>query len=60
MNAPGKKLKSKRKRRKRAPGMSFGELVRKLWQPEAEELVPKVTTGKLSKPAGKGKRIRKG
>jgi len=40
-------------------GMSFGELVQKLWQPEPEELEPKVATGKQRKSAAKGKRIRK-
>jgi hypothetical protein len=59
MNAPGKKLKSKRKKRKRGSGMSFGELVQKLWQPESEQLEPKVAPRKLRKPGPKGKRIRK-
>jgi hypothetical protein len=59
MNAPGKKLKSKRKKLRRGPSMSFGELVRKLWQPESEELEPEVKPGKLRKQAAKGKRIRK-
>ena len=53
MKARGKKLK-----RKRGPSMSFGELVRKLWEPEPEGVEPKVATGKQRKPAGKGKRIR--
>ena len=43
MTARIKKLKRKRKRkRKRSPSMSFGELVRKLWQSEPEKLEPKV------------------
>ena len=54
MKARGKKLK-----RKRGPSMSFGELVRKLWEPEPEGVEPKVATGKQRKPAGKGKRVRK-
>jgi hypothetical protein len=54
MKARGKKLK-----RKRNPGMSFGELVRKLWQPELEGLGPKITLGKQRKPAARGKRNRK-
>jgi hypothetical protein len=44
MKARGKTLK-----RKRGPRMSFGDLVRKLWQPEPEELEPKVAPGKLRK-----------
>ena len=52
MKARGKKLK-----RKRGPSMTFGELVRKLWQPEAEGLEPEVVTGKQRKPAGKSKRV---
>jgi hypothetical protein len=59
MNAPGKTLKGKRKKRKRGPSMSFGELVQKLWQPESDELEPKVATEKLRTPAGKSKRSRK-
>jgi hypothetical protein len=59
MNAPEKKPKSKPKKHKRGPGMSFGELVQKLWQPESEELEPKGATEKLRKPAGKSKRRRK-
>jgi hypothetical protein len=55
MKARGKKLK-----RKRGPGMSFGELIRKLWQPEPEGLDPKVVTKKQRKSAGKGKRVRNG
>jgi hypothetical protein len=54
MKARGKKLK-----RKRGPRMTFGKLVQKLWQPEAEGIEPKVATKKLKKPAGKGKRGRK-
>jgi hypothetical protein len=54
MKARGKKLK-----RKRSPGMSFGELVRKLWQPEPEGLEPKVALEKPRKSAVKGKRKRK-
>ena len=55
MKAPGRKLKGKR-----GPKMSFGELIRKLLQPEPEELEPKVATEKQRKPAAKGKRIRNG
>jgi hypothetical protein len=36
MKAPRKRLK-----RKRDPGMSFGELVQRLWQPESDEPKPK-------------------
>jgi hypothetical protein len=54
MKARGKKLK-----RKRGPSMSFGELIRKLWQPEPEELEPKVALEKQKKPATKNKRIRR-
>jgi hypothetical protein len=54
MKARGKKLK-----RKRGPGMSFGELVWKLWQPEPEGLEPKVAPEKRRKSAVKGKRKRK-
>jgi hypothetical protein len=51
-------MKVRGKKRKRGPGTSFGELVRKLWQPEPKGLEPKVATGGQRKPAGKGKRIR--
>jgi hypothetical protein len=54
MKAHGKKLK-----RKRGPRITFGELVRKLWQPESEELEQQVANAKQKKPAAKGKRIRK-
>jgi hypothetical protein len=54
MKPRGKKLK-----RKRGPSMSFGELMRKLWQPESEELEPKVASEKKRKSAGKGRPIRK-
>jgi hypothetical protein len=57
MKARGKKL--KRTKRKRSPGMSFGELVRKLWDPEPEGVEPKVATEKQRKPGAKGKRGRK-
>jgi hypothetical protein len=53
------KTRGKRPKRKRGPGMSFGELVRKLWQPEAEVPEPKATPGRLRKPVTKGKRPRK-
>jgi hypothetical protein len=53
------KAREKKLERKRGPGMSFGELVRKLWQPELEEPKPKVATEKRRKSAAKGKRIRK-
>jgi hypothetical protein len=54
MKPRGKKLK-----RKRGRGMSFGELVRKLWQPEPAGLEPKVAPEKRRKSAVKGKRKRK-
>jgi hypothetical protein len=57
MKARGKKL--KRTKRKRGVGMSFGELVRKLWQPEPDGLEPKVSTGKQTIAATKRKRARK-
>ena len=57
MKARGKKL--KRTKRKRGPRIAFGELVRKLWQPEPEVAEPKGATEKLKKPAGKSKRGRK-
>jgi hypothetical protein len=53
MKARGKKLK-----RRRGPGMSFGEPVRKLWQPEPEQLEPKVAPEKRRTLAVKGKRKR--
>jgi hypothetical protein len=54
MKARGKNLK-----RKRGPGMSFGELVRKLWQPESEELEQQAAKAKQKKSAAKRKRIEK-
>jgi hypothetical protein len=57
MKTRGKK--AQRKRSASSAGMSFGELVRKLWQPEPEGLEPKIETEKLRQPAGKGKRVRK-
>jgi hypothetical protein len=54
MKARGKKV-----RRKGGPRMSFGELVRKLWQPEPEKVEPKVATRKQRKSAAKDKRVRK-
>jgi hypothetical protein len=54
MKAPGKRFK-----RKRDPGMSFAELVQRLWQPESEELEPKIAHAGKTKPAGKQGRIRK-
>jgi hypothetical protein len=54
-------MKARRKKlqrlRGRGVGMSFGELVRKLWQPEPAEGQPKVETGKQKLPARKRKRI---
>jgi hypothetical protein len=41
MKAPGEKFK-----RKRDHSMSFGELLQRLWQPELEELEPKVARAK--------------
>jgi hypothetical protein len=54
MKAPGKKFK-----RKRDPGMSFGELVRRLWQPESEDPEPKVARANKKQSAAKHGRIRK-
>jgi hypothetical protein len=54
MKARGKKLK-----RKRSPRMTFGELIRKLWQPEPEGLEPKVAPEKQKKPAAESERIRR-
>jgi hypothetical protein len=54
MKARGKKLK-----RKRGAGVSFGELIRKLWQPEPEGLEPKAAPEKKRESAAKGRRIRK-
>jgi hypothetical protein len=54
MNTGGRKLK-----RKRTPSKSFGELVRKLLQPESEELGPKIATKTQRKTAAEGKRGRK-
>jgi hypothetical protein len=45
----------KKLRRKRGQSMSFGELVRKLWQPEPEGLEPNVEIKKKRKPATKSK-----
>jgi hypothetical protein len=53
------KARVKKLKRKRGAGMSFGELIRKLWQPESEELEPKVAPEKQRKPAAKSNRIRK-
>jgi hypothetical protein len=53
MKARGKKLKRKRGH------MTFGELVKKLWQSEPEGLEPKVAKAKHKKSAGKRKRVRK-
>jgi hypothetical protein len=54
MKARGKTLK-----RKRGPRMSFGDLVRKLWQPEPEGLDPKAAPQKKRKSAAKGRRVRR-
>jgi hypothetical protein len=54
------KTRGKKVKRERAPGMAFGELVRKLWQVEPEGTEPKATMEKLRKPAAKRKRIRRG
>jgi hypothetical protein len=54
MKVRGKKLK-----RKRRPSKSFGELIRKLWQPEPEELEQPVGKTKQKKRAAKETRIRK-
>jgi hypothetical protein len=54
-------MKARRKRlnRERGSGMSFGELVRKLWQPEPEGLGRKAPPEKQQKSATEGKRKRK-
>jgi hypothetical protein len=57
MKARGKKV--KRSKRKRGVGMSFGELIRRLWEPKPEGVEAKVTPGKKRKSAGKGKGFRK-
>ena len=54
MKAPIKKIK-----RKRDPGMSFGELVRRLWQPESEEPEPKAARATKKQSAGTPARVRK-
>jgi len=54
MKARGKKIK-----RKRVSRMTFGDLVRKLWQPEPEEVEPKAAAENQKMPASKGKRVRK-
>lgn len=54
MKAPIKKFK-----RKRDPGMSFGELVQRLWQPESEEPEPKAARAKKKQSAGTPAQIRK-
>jgi hypothetical protein len=53
----GMTARRKRLKRKHGPSMSFGELVQKLWQPEALE--PNVVKAKQKKPAGRRRRIRK-
>jgi hypothetical protein len=55
MKARGKKLK-----RKRGAGVSFGELIRKLWQPKPEGLESKAAPEKKRKSAAKGRRVRRG
>jgi hypothetical protein len=54
------KARGKKPKRKRAPRMTFGELVQKLWQVEPKVLEPKATSERRKKSAAKGKRIRKG
>jgi hypothetical protein len=53
------KAREKTLKRKRGPVMSFGELIRKLWETGPEELEPKAALVKRSKSAGKGRRGRK-
>jgi len=53
------KKRGRKVKRKGGGGMSFGELIRKLWQPEPEGLEPKVTTAMQKAPATKRKRARK-
>jgi hypothetical protein len=48
-----------KKKRKRDPGISFGELVQRLWQPESEEPEPKAATAKKKQSAGTPTRVRK-
>jgi hypothetical protein len=50
----------KRIRRRRAAGMSFGELVQKLREPTPQKPEPKVATEKLKKSPAKGRHIRMG
>src|ERR1700719_2353428 len=50
----------KKVKRKPVARMSFGELVRKLWQPESEDPELKIATKKRRRSAAKGKRISKG
>jgi hypothetical protein len=54
MRAPRKRFE-----RKRDPGMSFRELVQRLWQPESEEPEPKAARAKKKQSAGKRVGIRK-
>ena len=53
------KARGKKSKRKRGRSMSFSELVQKLWQPESEELEPKVDQEKKKERARKHRRIRK-
>ncbi len=54
MKATRKKLKQKRD-----PGMLFGELVQRLWQPESKEPEPKSARAKKNKSIRNHERIRK-
>jgi hypothetical protein len=54
MRAPRKRFKQKRD-----PGLSFGELVQRLWQPESEEPEPKAARATKKQSAGTPARIRK-
>lgn len=53
------KVRGETPKRKRRSSKSFGELIRKLWQPEPKELEQPVGKTKQKKLAAKAKRIRK-
>ena len=51
------KARRKKLKRRRGPSMSFGELLQKLWEPQSEELKPKVAKAKQRKSAAIEERI---
>jgi hypothetical protein len=53
------KVRRKKLKRKRGSSMSFGDLVRELWQPESAALEPKLGKAEKKTPAGKSRRGRK-